>query len=592
MKNIYALILAGGSGTRLWPISRDYYPKQFLTLLGNQTLIQQTFLRLKIIIPIENIFISTNRIFIDEILLQLEELGLQKENIIIQPADKNTGPAIIQASQVIYAKNKEATILTCPADHIIQPQTKFTATVKAGYSLAQNNFLVTFGIKPTEPNMGYGYIAIEEKQKEKLGAYTGYKVNKFIEKPSLEKAKTIIKQGSLWNSGIFMWKAQTILNEIKKLDEKIYKLTQDHNAYFQIEASPIDILVMEKSKNVWVIPLDFEWKDIGSWKALYDLLPKDANQNVLNKNVTAINCHNSLIFGLEGKTISAINVENMILVETQDTVFISHHDALGEIKSVIKPSKAQPLVTLIIPTKNDGKFLEKTFQSGFTQNYKNIEFITVDEGSKDTTGTIINKYQHRIEHTLTFPNLSRFERINKALSVANGAIIGILEPGNIYNDTDVIENIVKVMEQEKSDVCWGDLAYHANDKTDQVAMYWKSSPFEKGSFRKGWTPPFPTLFVRSSLYKNFGAYKEKFRIASDYEFMLRIFEKHGITGSYLPRILVKMIGKGLSLESILDRITGNIESYKSWKEHKLEISPLFLLSKNFGKVSQLLSKNK
>ncbi len=227
MKNIYGLILAGGSGTRLWPISRDYYPKQFLKLFGNKTLIQQTFSRLKSVIPPENIYISTNRIFVDEIILQLEDLGLQKANIIIQPTDKNTGPAIAQASKIIYEVDNSAVIVTCPADHIIQPLSKFASSIRSAYQLAQKDRLVTFGIKPTEPNPGYGYIALDKLESDQINSHAVCKVKKFIEKPSREKANILIKQGSLWNSGIFIWKAQAILNEIEKFDTNIYKSTKE-----------------------------------------------------------------------------------------------------------------------------------------------------------------------------------------------------------------------------------------------------------------------------------------------------------------------------------------------------------------------------
>src|SRR3989344_8693798 len=422
MKNFYGLIMAGGSGTRLWPISRDYYPKQFLKLYGDKTLIQQTFIRLNKIIKTKNIYITTNRIFVDEIVLQLKKYGLKKGNIIIQPSDKNTGPTLGFAAKRIFEKDKLATIINCPSDHLINSQTQFTSSVKTGYKLALKGLLVTFGVKPTAPSPEYGYIKIRKTISVKINLDRCFKVDQFIEKPNVRKAAILINNGSLWNSGIFIWKAETILKEIKNFSPDIYQSLDSTQKYFSLSSTSIDNSILEKSDLVWVIPAAFkEWRDIGSWKALYELLPKDKQRNVLNDRVVALNCRDSLIYGAEGRLITAISVSDIIIVDTHDSILISNKKNVHQVKLALQhieenklTKKLQkPLITIIIPTLNDQKYIEKTLLSVLSQDYKNIEFIVVDGGSTDTTKKIINKYAYKIEQFLTLPNTNFFEKINK-----------------------------------------------------------------------------------------------------------------------------------------------------------------------------------
>lgn len=591
--------MAGGSGTRLWPISRDYYPKQFLKLYGDQTLIQQTFIRLKKNIDPKYIYITTNRIFVDEIIRQLKKYGFKKNNIIIQSTDKNTGPTLAYAAKKIFEKDRLATIINCPSDHLISSQDKFTSSVKAGYKLAQEGLLVTFGVKPTFPNPEYGYIKPHKQTYKKINSYKVFKVGRFIEKPNSNKASALIKSGSLWNSGIFIWRAEIILNEINKLAPDIYEALDSTQNYLMLNSSSIDNSILEKSNLVWVIPAGFrKWRDIGSWKALYDLLPKDGQQNVLNSRVVSLNSSNSLIYGVEGRVVTAINVKDLIIVDTHDSVLISHKENVHEVKLALQKLEEnkltkklqRPLLTIIIPTLNDQKFLEKTLISIFNQDYKNIEYIIVDGGSIDMTPKIINKYRHKIDQSIILQKAKYFEKINQGLKLANGEIIGILQPGDSYIDNKVIDEVIENMEKNGSDVTWGDMVYVSNDNTDKVAMYWKSSKYKKGLLQQGWIPPHPTFFVRRHLYKKYGYFNVKFNIAAEYDLMLRFLEKYNVKSNYIPKILVKMTGKGVSFKNILDRLIGNLEAYKSWQENDLKISPLILLSKNLSRISQIWKK--
>ena len=330
-KNLYGVILAGGSGTRLWPISRELYPKQLLKLFGNKTLIQQTFSRLKKIIPPEKIYIVTNQSFEEDIYLQLKGLGMIRENILVEPAQRNTAPAIALASKKIFNKDKSAIILTCPADHLIKPDKEFIRAVKIAFPVAQKNFLVIFGIAPTNPSSEYGYIKINSKNKV-------YKVEKFIEKPDKEEAEDLIKKGGLWNSGIFIWKAKIILQEIRKNIPEVYKAVKSQS-YLSLQPISIDKGVLEHSKKIRAIPANFQWQDIGSWKSLYQLLPKDSAQNVLNEKVLESGCQNCLIYGSQKRIVASIGLEDLIVVDTEDAVLVSHKEKTHEIKALLEKMK-------------------------------------------------------------------------------------------------------------------------------------------------------------------------------------------------------------------------------------------------------------
>ncbi|MDO8604199.1 MAG: mannose-1-phosphate guanylyltransferase/mannose-6-phosphate isomerase [bacterium] len=333
----YAVILAGGSGTRLWPISREMYPKQLLALTGNKTLIQETFSRTESIVPKENIYIVTNKQFTTDILLQLKSYGFTREQLIIEPAQKNTAPAISLAVDVIQKKDRGALILVSPADHLITDTVAFKKSIITAFARAGEGKLITLGIAPDSSSPEYGYI----KPASAIGKQVSVPVECFVEKPPQEIAEVYVKDGYLWNAGIFIWSAKTFNKEIKKyLPEVVHaiSLRETNNEKFiehfsVLSPVSIDVGLLERSKAVEVIKVKFGWRDIGSWKSLYELLGKDSRGNVLNEHALIIDCENSLVYGSEKRATVAIGVSGIVVVDTEDAVLIVHKDETHKIKN-------------------------------------------------------------------------------------------------------------------------------------------------------------------------------------------------------------------------------------------------------------------
>lgn len=351
-EHLFAIILAGGSGTRFWPLSRHLYPKQLLRLTGNQTLIQQTMHRVLGCLPARRVLLSTNPAQADFIQVQLgdwkEEL---KNNYILEPEARNTAPAIALAATEIVKRDPEAVMLVLPADHVIKGKSRFRAAVALGTELAQAGHLVTFGVRPIRPEAGYGYIAPDKRSKlRSCQGLVGYPVVRFVEKPTSAAAAKYLKTGNyFWNSGIFMWRASVILAELAKHQPRLARAmarigafrNADSNdqrlaqAYKRLPPVSIDKGVLERSSRAAVIPVDFSWSDVGNWSSLEEVAPRSKTGNVVSGNVVDLDSRNSVLCA-DRRLVATIGLSDMVVVDTPDATLICPKARSQEVKKVVE----------------------------------------------------------------------------------------------------------------------------------------------------------------------------------------------------------------------------------------------------------------
>lgn len=336
---MFGVILAGGSGSRLWPLSRELYPKQLLTLNADKSLLQATFERLNNFIPAQNIISVTNSKHHSNIKMQLSKLS-EDTVILAEPISKNTAPAIaLSIKYIVENYNEDEIILVVPSDLQINDVEKFTQTIKSSEHFANEGFIVTFGIKPNYPETGYGYICAENE-----------KVVSFVEKPNRQTAEKYIQNGNyFWNSGIFMFKASTIIKEFKKYCPEIDSVIKNIDfseksiSFTEFDKMPnisIDYAIMEKSSNIVMVELKSDWKDLGSWKSIYEISSKDENNNVFVGHVLDKDSKNSLVYS-SSKLVATIGLEDTVIVETEDAILACKKDKTDEVKQVYETLKQQ-----------------------------------------------------------------------------------------------------------------------------------------------------------------------------------------------------------------------------------------------------------
>lgn len=344
--------MAGGIGSRFWPMSRTNYPKQFLDVFGTgETLIQSTYNRFKEIVPEENIFIVTNAIYVDLILKQLS--GISKHQILAEPIMRNTAPCIAYASYKIKQVNPNATMVVSPADHLILDEEAFKENIHSALSVSENHdTLLTLGVMPSRPDTGYGYIQYMDNELE--GNFK--KVKTFTEKPNEELAKSFIKSGDfLWNSGIFIWSVKSITNALKKFESELNEVfneglgtyntdKEDEFIARAYERSPnisIDFAIMEKAENVYVLPVQFGWSDLGTWGSIYDLAEKDTHGNFYNdgNKVMLYESRNCLVNVSKDKLVVAKGLDDYVIVESHNALLIYPRNDEQELKSVLSDIK-------------------------------------------------------------------------------------------------------------------------------------------------------------------------------------------------------------------------------------------------------------
>lgn len=344
--NYYAILMAGGVGSRFWPVSTQDFPKQFHDMLGTgDTLIQKTFHRLSKLIPKENIFILTNAIYSDLVFQQLP--GVTKRQVLLEPAMRNTAPCILYASLKIQKENPDAVMIVAPTDHWIEDETKFALNVSQAFDFCENNdALMTLGIQPTFPNTGYGYIEYDPASKDAIK-----QVRQFREKPDYDTAKGFIAQGNfLWNAGIFMWSARSVVNAFQFHQPQLFDVfekginlynTDDEDLfiaenYGKCDNISVDYAIMERSEKVYVLPAQFDWNDLGTWGSLYDKLDKDQNQNaVVNARTMAEDASGNMIRTKNNKIVVVDGLNDYIIVDKDDVLLIVPKSKEQDIKHIL-----------------------------------------------------------------------------------------------------------------------------------------------------------------------------------------------------------------------------------------------------------------
>ncbi len=347
--NFYAVIMAGGVGSRFWPVSTQKFPKQFHDMLGTgQSLIQRTFERINELVPTSNIMIATNENYEKLVLQQIPQLNTKQ--LLLEPVMRNTAPCILYSALKIYSQNPDAVILVAPSDHWIKDEGEFLRNIKTSFeACAKEDILMTLGIQPDHPNTGYGYIQYENADSEIK------KVKNFTEKPDLATAESFLESGDyLWNAGIFVWSAKSILKAFKAyLPEMVDVLDDGNNVYntdFEddfiknnykdCENISIDFGIMERADNVHVLPVDFGWNDLGTWGSLYGKLKKDEDENaVVGANVIFRDAKGNMIRTENGKRVVIQGLEDFIVVEKKDIIMICPRKDDQDIKKIMAEAR-------------------------------------------------------------------------------------------------------------------------------------------------------------------------------------------------------------------------------------------------------------
>lgn len=422
---IYAVILAGGSGSRLWPLSRQNLPKQFLTLDGNASLLQTTINRLAPVIDAKNVLVVTQESHAKGEAYH----ALHSYTSLFEPVGRNTAPAIALAAARLMLDGSDPIMVVLPADHVIKDEITFRAHLNIAIEAAKQDKLVTFGIRPTRPDTGFGYIKTRPDSSILNPESCVLDVERFTEKPDLATAEQFLKEGNyFWNSGMFVWRASVILAEIEQYLPDVFEIVQDIVAESRLSdnfqqavekhfpAMPsvsIDYGVLEKSSCVSLIPCDIGWNDVGSWQAVHEISAKDENGNALQGNVIALDCKNSLIRA-EKRLVAVIGVEDLCVIETPDAILISRNDQTQRVREVVDALQNRGASEHVCHVKENRPWGNFTVLEGAQDGFK-LKRIVVTTGSKLS----LQSHAHRSEHwvvvsgTATVTNGDEIITVNK-----------------------------------------------------------------------------------------------------------------------------------------------------------------------------------
>ncbi|MBO6088080.1 mannose-1-phosphate guanylyltransferase/mannose-6-phosphate isomerase [bacterium] len=443
---MYGIILAGGSGSRLWPLSRELYPKQLLNLNFDKSLLQSTFERLQKCTS--DIVSITNTKHISNVKIQLSELD-KNTTVLAEPVAKNTAPAIVLATKYIMQKtNSDPVIIVVPSDHLIKDNEKFISTVKKGEKLAQQGYIVTFGIEPNYPETGYGYINTSDKLSD------GYKVKEFVEKPDLETAKKYLEEGTyFWNSGIFMFKASVLSEETKKHAPEIAKISELFDftnkteiPFIDFDKMPsisIDYAIMEKSDKIALVKLESDWNDLGSWQSIYDISKKDENGNVFVGHVLDKNSKNSFVYS-SSKLVATIGLEDTVIVETEDAILACKKDRTQDVKQIYETLKQKHDNTHLI---HKTVYRPWGFYTVIAQGEGFLtKIIHVNKGQKLS----VQSHNYRSEHWVVLSGTAKVVLEGKDLILSPGHSVDIPLKA-IHSLQNPYEEDLKIIEVQKGD---------------------------------------------------------------------------------------------------------------------------------------------
>ena len=445
---MYGIILAGGSGSRLWPLSRELYPKQLLRLNNSKkSLLEMTFLRLLDLIDEKNIISITNQKHATDVKTQLNSLA-QNPVVLSEPVAKNTAPAIAAAVKYILDTRCDDVIIVVPSDHLIKDTKAFSKTVLEGEKLAREGYIVTFGVKPDSPQTGYGYI----KAKKPIGG--GFEVDEFKEKPDEKTAKKYLEDGNyFWNSGIFMFKASTFVEALKEYAKEIYEnyekfdfSTQENIPYVifsQMPSISFDYAVMEHAKNIALVPLESDWSDLGCWEAIYDINKKDEGGNVKIGNIMEEGCQNSLLYASD-RLVAGVGLKDVVVVETSDAVLVCKKDKAQDVKKIFDRLKE---------IKDDTFKIHRTV-------YRPWGYYTVlNQGEGYLTKMIcvfkkgqlsLQSHNYRSEHWVVLSGSARVTLDNKTFMLKPGQSIDIPVKAK-HSLANPYDEDLKIMEVQKGD---------------------------------------------------------------------------------------------------------------------------------------------
>ncbi len=439
---MYGIILAGGSGSRLWPLSRELYPKQLLSLNSDKSLLQTTFERLNLFLPADKILSVTNTKHAANVKMQLDK----KSPVLAEPVSKNTAPAIaVSVKYLVEKTNSDPIVLVMPSDLQINDDEKFQDAVNNAVKFVQDGYIVTFGIRPSYAETGFGYIKTDGT----------FRVEKFIEKPDEKQAREYLQSGGyFWNSGIFMFKASVILEEIQKLAPEISNIlnrfdfaSSESVPFTEFDKMPnisIDYAVMEKSDKIAMIELKSDWKDLGSWQSIYDVSKKDDNGNVFVGHVLDKDSKGSLVYA-SSKLVSTIGLEDTVIVETEDAILACKKDRAQEVKEIYETLKRQH---------DDTQLVHKTV-------YRPWGFYTVIAAGKGFQTKIIHvnpgqklsvqSHNFRSEHWVVLSGTARVVLESKEYILSPGHSIDIPVKA-IHSLQNPFDDDVEVIEVQKGDL--------------------------------------------------------------------------------------------------------------------------------------------